>query len=128
MADPFRFFTADELRCRDGCGAGWEHMHPGFMGMLSKMRRDLAFPLPVISAYRCPAHDAAVGGKGPHTTGRAVDIRVSGERAYRLVQAAIQYGFYGIGISQKGHLAKRFIHLDTLTATDGYPRPRIWTY
>lgn len=124
----WRHFTAEELGCRCGCGATWEMMHPGFMTMIARMRHDLGFPLPVTSAYRCPAHDAQIGGRGPHTTGRAIDIAVYGDRAHALLGASLAAGFTGIGISQHGPLAKRFIHLDTLKGVDGYPRPWVWTY
>ena len=122
-ASPYQYFSLEELSCRH-CGE--MHMDSGFMAKLVAIRRELGFPLPVTSGYRCPAHNAAVsetGINGPHTTGHAVDIAISGERAYRLLRAALAHGMTGIGIKQHGD--GRFIHLDDL---DGPTRPWIWGY
>ena len=70
----------------------------------------------------------AVGGAGPHRTGRAIDLRVHGSLALMVVRIALSEGFTGIGVSQKGDHTKRFIHLDDLTDVPGQPRPWIWSY
>lgn len=124
----WEFFTADELRCRCGCGLGENDMDPVFMGRLIHMRRELSFPFVVTSAIRCPEHNqnvSSTGPNGPHTTGRAVDIALRGERAYRIASLAQSYGFTGLGVKQQG--AHRFIHLDDLTPSQA-PRPTIWSY
>ncbi|MBF0098374.1 MAG: DUF882 domain-containing protein [Magnetococcales bacterium] len=126
---PWPHFSESELRCH--CGCGRQDMDADFLLKLEALRMAYGKPMPVSSGYRCPAHNAATsttGENGPHTTGQAIDILVAGEDAYRLVGLAIQYGFTGIGFSQKGPPEKRFIHLDTLTRADGYPRPTVWTY
>lgn len=95
---------------------------------LDLVRAELGFPLVVRSGYRCPEHNQRVsttGPRGPHTTGCAVDIAVSGERAQRLIRVALQREFTGIGVKQHGEHARRFIHLDTLTEGT---RPTIWSY
>lgn len=99
-----------------------------FMLKVEKLRLLAGFPMPVNSAARCAKHNASVsstGENGPHTTGRAIDIGVSRENAYKLIQMAIGFGFTGIGVSQKG--ASRFIHLDDLESPK-YPRPNVWSY
>ena len=59
------------------------------------------------------------------STGRAADVAVHGVDALRLLQLALQCGFTGIGVQQKG--GGRFIHLDDIS--NGYlPRPALWTY
>lgn len=124
----YPFFTHAELCCRH-CGI--ERMDPVTMDRLIGLRQALNFPLVVTSGYRCPTHNRAVsstGSNGPHTTGRAVDIRVYGHRAYELLQAAPLHGFTGIGISQGGAHARRFIHLDDLPNATGQPRPWVWDY
>ncbi len=63
-----------------------------------------------------------------HTTGRAIDIAVYGEQAYKIVSCVPQFEFNGIGLSQAGAHRSRFIHLDDLTRVDGFPRPWIWGY
>lgn len=123
----WQYFTLEELTCR--CGCGRMEMDREFMRKLVALRRAFGVPLPLASAYRCPEHNARVsstGPDGPHTTGRAVDPRVSGETAYRLVELALARGFTGIGIHQRGPMSSRFIHLDDLGAP--HPRPRIWSY
>jgi len=45
----------------------------------------------------------------------------------RLVDIARKHGISGVGISQRGLHAKRFIHVDTLS-DDKHPRPTMWSY
>jgi zinc D-Ala-D-Ala carboxypeptidase len=121
-------FTQKELACRH-CG---DHkINFNFMNQLESLRIEYEHPMMLTSAYRCPEHNAKIsstGIGGPHTTGKAVDIQVCGESAYKLIRLAIKHGFTGIGLCQKGPYEERFVHLDTLTKEDGAPRPRIWTY
>ena len=94
---------------------------------LDNIREYLNFPLPVTSAYRCFKHNQVVsstGVNGPHTTGRAVDIAIHGEKAFGLITAARQFGFTGIGMKQHGPHGSRYVHLDDLMIA----RPMIWTY
>ena len=105
-------------------------MQDGFMLKLVALRERVGFPMPVTSGYRSPEDNAAIsttGADGPHTTGRAVDVSISGENAYKLIAAALSAGFSGIGIKQHGPTNGRYVHLDDLTSPE-YPRPRIWTY
>jgi zinc D-Ala-D-Ala carboxypeptidase len=122
-------FTLEELKCKCGkCDSKGLEMRAAFMDKLQALRNKLGFPLHITSGYRCPAHNASIsktGSDGVHTTGQAVDIAIRGEEAIKLLKAAIDAGFTGIGIDQQG--ASRFIHLDTCTAPD-YPRPTIWSY
>lgn len=123
------YFSDNELKCR--CGCGQMKMNLDFMQKLVVLRQRLDFPLALSSAYRCPDHNQKVsttGNQGAHTTGRAVDIKVSGEQAYRLLQFAVHFGFTGIGIKQSGPHYTRYIHLDDLTPMDGFPRPGVWGY
>lgn len=122
-------FALTELRCRCGCGRA--EMDRGFMDLLQELRDGIG-PMVVASGFRCPAHNArvsATGRTGPHTTGKAVDIQVCGHAAYRLMVAASLLGFAGLGVSQKGPHAARFLHLDTLdAASTGGLRPWLWSY
>ena len=36
---PLRYFSPDEFRCKDGCGAGIEHMDPEVLRMLDEARK-----------------------------------------------------------------------------------------
>ena len=122
------YFSSAELSCHC-CGA--HPMDPAFLQRLTALRVALGQPMRLSSAYRCPPHNGAVsatGPTGPHTTGRAVDVLVSGAAALELVEQALAYGFTGIGVSQKGPHARRFVHLDDLPTAPGQPRPTIWSY
>jgi uncharacterized protein YcbK (DUF882 family) len=101
-------------------------MDPDFLYKLDNLRKDFGKPIIISSGYRCPHHNEAVsstGLGGPHTTGKACDILVSGHDAYDLLKLVVNHGFKGIGINQKG--PSRFIHLDMI---DSDLRPWLWSY
>jgi uncharacterized protein YcbK (DUF882 family) len=102
-------------------------MHSGFMERLVALREEFGAPMPVTSGYRCPEHDAALRGAEVHPTGHAVDVRVSGADAHRLIALALRHGFTGIGVNQRGAHSQRFIHLDDLVDAN-HPRPTVWSY
>lgn len=120
-------FTRDEFKCH--CGKCENGIQDSFIDKIQDLREALDFPLTITSGFRCPAYNAKVsttGSTGPHTTGRASDIAVAREQAFRLVSMAYLAGFTGVGVSQKGN--SRYIHLDDLPAAPGQPRPTIWSY
>lgn len=122
-----RYFHMREFACR--CGCGQNLIDFAFVEELDRLRAAVGFPIKVTSGYRCPDYNARVsttGREGPHTTGRAADLAVDRANAVRLLRVAINMGFTGIGVQQKG--AGRFIHLDNLPNTVGSPRPTIWSY
>lgn len=119
-------FKPDEFTCRCGCGSN--EMDAQFIDKLQSIRNEINYPMLVTSGYRCPDYNQEVsstGPHGPHTTGKACDIAIAGNYTYRLLFAAFKAGMTGIGIKQKGSIASRFIHLDTLVTP---PRPNIWSY
>jgi len=121
-------FPATELRCPCGqCDGG--RMNEEFMQKLVFIRELTGIPMALNSGYRCPAHNAAMshtGTTGPHTTGRAVDVRISRKDAYKVLKIAMQAGMTGVGIQQKGE--GRFIHFDDLLGEDWPTRPWVWSY
>lgn len=120
-------FTPQEMACK---GTGRLLIVPEFMDRLQRLRTAFGAAMPITSGYRSPEHNRAVsstGYDGPHTTGRACDVRVSGEAADALVWLAKAHGMTGIGIKQHNDWSGRFLHLDDLTAPE-HPRPRIWSY
>lgn len=124
----WKHFTPAEMACK--C-CGRVKADEIFMDRLERLREAYAAPLEVTSGYRCPAHNAAVsstGADGPHTTGKAADLRVSGGKAFHVVTSALFLGFNGIGLAQKGQHESRFVHVDTLENGPGCPRPTVWTY
>ena len=126
---PWPHFSETELTCH--CGCNRQEMVPVFMEKLETLRVAYGKPLPINSGFRCPMHNAQAsqtGLSGPHTTGKAVDILVSGEDTYHLLGLAIKLGFTGIGLSQRGAHNSRFLHLDMIEPGPGRPRPFVWTY
>jgi uncharacterized protein YcbK (DUF882 family) len=121
----WQHFTERELACSH-CGAC--EMDEKFMKRLGILRLAFGAPMIVSSGYRCPDHpiEARKDAPGAHATGSAVDIAVSGHAAHRLLKLALEYGFSGIGVQQRGD--GRFLHLDTLPNSPGRPRPWVWSY
>ena len=123
----WEYFTVDELKCKgtDEC-----HMDEQFMIQLEALRHEFNEPMIISSGYRSVGYNTTIGGasNSPHLHGKAVDVVISGKKAYRLIKLAIQHGFSGIGVSQRGAHGKRFIHIDTMENSDTHPRPWIWSY
>lgn len=121
-------FSRAEMACK---GSGECRMDAAFMDRLQALRGAFGAPLVISSGYRSPAYNAkvsATGTDGPHTTGCAADILTHGRDARLLVWHAVELGFAGIGIHQRGPVTGRFVHLDTLEDRPGRPRPWLWTY
>jgi zinc D-Ala-D-Ala carboxypeptidase len=139
-ADPVQTYTADtwpanrwpnfsfaEMACRE---TGECLLDGALMDALQRVRA-ICGPLTVTSGYRSPRHskEAAKGRSGgPHTLGKAADIRCAGTQAFEILHTALDEGFTGIGIDQRGE--DRFLHLDVITHLDDFPavRPTIWSY
>lgn len=120
----YKYFKEEELACSH-CGR--VNMNELFMEAIEDLRERMGFPFVISSAYRCKDHpvEASKETPGAHNRGVAIDILVSGERAYRLLSEALEMGFVGIGVNQRGDHSQRFIHLDY--DEEGY-RPTIWSY
>ena len=125
-------FSSGEMMC--SCGCGEDSMDPDFMSILQNIRDEMQRPLRISSGVRCAKRNMEVsstGKNGPHvprTTGTmASDILIAGADALRLIDIARKHGISGVGISQRGAHAKRFIHIDTLS-DDKHPRPTMWSY
>lgn len=98
------------------------------MMWLQDVRNAVGFALPVTSGARCPTYNAKVsttGLTGPHTTGMAADIGVSGPRCHKLLKAAYAASVRGVGDKQHGPHSKRFVHLDIIVSEK---RPWKWGY
>lgn len=115
-------FSEAELRCSE---TGECKMQADFMRRLQALREEYGKPMAITSGYRSPQHsiEASKAQPGTHARGIAVDIAVSGQDCYELMNLAVKHGFTGIGVAQKG--AGRFLHIDTFK---GGPRPNVWSY
>lgn len=122
-------FSYDEICDREGHGLWIDELA---MDALQKMRTDLGFALTITSGYRSPLHsvEAAKEAPGTHTYGVAFDISCRGSFAYRILHAALEIGFTGIGVKQTGPRADRFLHIDMMNSTlnPDLLRPTIWSY
>lgn len=103
-------FSLEEFLCPCGCaGIGDLPMQVGFIMKLQAMRDRVRVPFHITSGYRCKSHNEKIGGakSSYHMLGRAADIACDNSvDRYRLVWAAIDAGFKGIGVN------RGFIHVD----------------
>jgi len=128
----WRYFSYESDRMLACPCCGKRGMDSGFMRRLDDLRHAFGSPMRVTSGYRCPQYNSelsSTGIDGPHTTGKAVDIQMTGAGLFDLLGLLEDHGFTGVGLKQKGAHSGRFIHLDTLSndETTG-PRPWVWTY
>ena len=126
-SDRWPNFSIAEMACRE---TGLCLLDGALMDALQRVRA-ICGPLTVTSGYRSPRHskEAAKGRSGgPHTLGKAADIRCAGTQAFEILHTALDEGCTGIGIDQRGE--DRFLHLDVITHLDDFPavRPTIWSY
>ena len=128
MTWTFENFTRGEFAC--AC-CDKSEMDLDFVAALQRIRTEFGAAMPITSGYRCALHNSNVsstGLRGPHVTGKAADVAVMGEDAYRLLRIALaDSAITGVGIAQRGAPASRFIHLDALEPGN-YPRPTVWSY
>lgn len=119
-----RHFTSREFECRC-CGV--EMMNEAFVKKLDAAREEANVPFTITSGYRCSRHNEAVsnsGPYGPHTTGLAADIGLSGVEM-RDTLTILSDMFERIGLNQRGDWERRFVHVDDLNDPG---LGKIWTY
>jgi len=104
------FFRKQEFDC---VVTGQNRMRPEFMEVLHDIRKTYNKPMIITSGYRSDLHPAEIkkDKPGEHYYGCAADIHVYGTQAMDLMVIAYGYGIRRIGISQKGDIRSRFIHL-----------------
>lgn len=117
------YFALSEFACNCGaCDGGGEHMRDEALRMFDSARAEAGTAFVVNSGYRCPAHNAEVGGVegSAHTNGWAADIEAEDSRTrFRVVRGLINAGFNRIGIGQT------FVHGD---ADPAKPAEVAWLY
>ena len=113
------YFKQSE-ECCPCCGSGG--FLPDFRDKLNKARKIADIPFIINSGFRCPSHNADVGGSqtSSHMIGCAADIKCTdGWSRYKILDALIRVGFNRIGIG------KTFIHVDNDTQK---PAGIVWLY
>ena len=110
MGDLSENFSRSEFGCKC-CGEA--NVDPDLVAALQELRDLAGSPLIVISGYRCPKHNAAVGGakKSQHMLGKAADIVIKDltpYQVYRLAEKVAAFKNGGMGMyPQNG-----FVHVD----------------
>lgn len=114
-----RYFKLDEFKCH--C-CGQVHMDDDFLAKLDLAREYAGTPFKIMSGYRCPKHNKAVGSTSKnHVNGKAADITCTvGPQRIMILQGLTKAGFNRLGI------AKTFIHADTMD-NEGSPKS-CWLY
>jgi len=81
-----RYFTREEFACKCGCGYPVQ-MHRAVVVLADRARAHFGAPATVVSGLRCETHNVRVGGvaNSRHLTGRAIDLRIQGISAVRLL-------------------------------------------
>lgn len=121
--DLLEFFSLDEFRCKH-CGCLPEHgMSEILLERLDKLRKDYGFPIMVSCGYRCPSHNAEVGGvyDSQHIYGKAADIWVNGDYEYFYRFVINSKLFDGVGY----YPYDEFVHVDV---RDDGESPNAYTF
>lgn len=120
----FPNFSPEEFACQH-CGK--QGISLDLVSKLQQLRTRVDMPLKISSGYRCNDHpiEKKKKVKGTHNKGLAADILCSGADAHKILCAATELNFSGIGVNMKGDHKQRFIHLDISKANN---RPTVWSY
>lgn len=121
-----KYFKESEFTCKCGCGKA--EMDQEFIEVLDTLRANVGRPFIITSGYRCPEYNKKVsttGEHGPHTTGKAVDIKIlDSSFRYALIKHSlfITSPIYRLGVGNT------FVHVDMLTEDEGFSEEVIWIY
>lgn len=104
-------FTSLEFDCHgNGCCSSTK-VDSKLVDYLQQIRNYFGKAVSINSGYRCPKHNANVGGasRSNHMDGEAADIRVEGKTPIEIARVAEKLGILGIGVYSWG------VHIDTRT-------------
>ncbi len=102
-------FNLREFQCK--CGCGTVKISSRLISMLESLRREMKVPFRITSGYRCPTHNAKVGGakNSYHVQGRACDIACPvGYTVEEFTHICLKHGFTGVG----AYPSQNFVHVD----------------
>lgn len=105
-----KHFTDYEFMCKCCGELPPDGMNPVLLEKLDMLRERIDAPIIVTSAYRCPYHNAEVGGVGnsQHVLGNACDVICYSASVDEIAEEAARIGFDGIGVYRDSG----FVHLD----------------
>lgn len=101
-----KYFSVAETQCH--CGCGKNVINPILLQKLDMLREKIGGPVEISCAYRCPTHNAEVGGvsNSQHVLGNAADVQTPNyghcNTPQQLAWYAEQCGFDAIGIYEWG--------------------------
>ena len=107
-----KYFSVEELACKCCGQLPDDGMDPRLLDVLDAMREEIGAPLTLSCAYRCPAHNAEVGGvpNSQHVQGCAADVLLPDDMTVdELAELAERCGADGIG----RYWSQGFVHVDT---------------
>lgn len=107
-----KYFSTAELTCRCCGELPPNGMDERLLDVLDAMRERVGGPLLLSCAYRCPSHNAEVGGvpNSQHVLGTAADVLCpDGVSVEELAEIAEECGADGIG----RYYNSGFVHVDT---------------
>lgn len=124
--DNINYFKPSEFASKGAPESG-VCMNQRFVELLDYIRKEWNEPLVINSGYRTKQHNQKVGGaeNSPHRYGRAVDIKTFGwntSKRERFAKLCKSVGMTGFGDSVT------FVHIDNMTASEGFKRPLRWDY
>lgn len=100
-------FSESELSCHC-CGRGVDKISPRLLELLEALRANIGGPIEISCAYRCPSHNAEVGGvpNSQHVLGTAADVQTPDydwcNTPEELLWYCEQLPFDGIGLYEWG--------------------------
>jgi len=111
-------FNLKEFECKCGCDMPLEVYENviKLTGQLQILRDYLGRPITINSAYRCPKHNAKIGGSktSQHLLGKAADITIQSLKpieVFTIIEDLIDFGVMlqgGLGLYEE----KGFVHYD----------------
>jgi uncharacterized protein YcbK (DUF882 family) len=107
-----KYFTDEELVCKCCGKLPPNGIDPNLLTVLDAIRESVGSPVSLSCAYRCPAHNAEVGGvpDSQHVQGCAADVLLpDGWNVDQLAELAEKCGADGIG----RYYNNEFVHVDT---------------
>jgi len=124
--DKYPNFSEGEFICGDTDECC---MQPAFIEVLQKIRQIYGRPMIISSGYRSIIHpkERHKSKAGEHSLGLAADILCHGVDALALIHIAQDMLVKRIGVSQKGDLNSRYVHLG-IGNRFGLFSEAIWSY
>lgn len=105
-----KYFDMSEFACKHCGQLPPNGMNPVLLERLDNLREMYGYPIYISSAYRCPTHNAEVGGvsNSQHVLGNAADIYVDGDYQSFYDLVLNSQLFDGVGY----YPDSQFVHVD----------------